>query len=121
MLDLYIGETKDFDDLLHFYFQTLRVQLEADGIDWKAHLEQMHREHRAAISREFREKPWTLSALDAETFNSLYARVATVFPDTALSGSYRMGLLVGEASWEGIHALARFDSPLIRIDLANLA
>ena len=118
---VYTGLLSDFDDLTHFYFQTLRVQAEADGDDWKDQLEQVDRGRRLVASQELRDRPWNVTFLDAQTFNRLVERISAALPSRAVSGWYRDGVLMGEATWERTHVLARFERLFIRIDLVNLA
>lgn len=120
-LQVYTGQSRAFDDLLHFYFQTIRVQAERDGEDWKTLLEHRALNLRQVVSDDLRDRPWTLTALDAEGYVRLTERISPALPTPAESGDYREGVLLGTVTWEGIHVLARFDTLMVRIDLMNLA
>lgn len=120
-LQVYTGQARDFDDLTHFYFQTIRAQAEHEARDWRAGLEEQALGRRQVVSAELRDRPWPLKELDGETYVRLTARIAPALPTPAASGGYREGVLLGQATWEGTHVLARFDTLMVRADLHNLA
>ncbi|WP_424951953.1 hypothetical protein [Deinococcus sp.] len=115
-LQVYRGDSRIFDDAIHFYYQTLRHEAFVEGEDWKEWITTMVRNRRMIVSRSLRDAPWEIRAVDADAYSSLTKNFSATLPDASISGRYLAGMTVGHVNWSDMNLIAKFENLYIRIN-----